>query len=399
VNSVEPARGPRAEAATAGAAGPRVDILFDLAHHPDHRVRRTSRTLAEAGYRVRVLAWDRTGTLPSHEMDGAVEIRRVHVRSGDSLGLRQLPNFVRAVASYVPLLRADRPDVLHVVNLPLLLAAVFLAPLLGRPRIVFDAFEIYSLMESRKYPWPVVRAIALAERVLPRFADLVISAGEGRAAWFAARGVRSEVVANWIDPPEDPPTREGARRDLGWPVDRFTILYAGGIDPSRDLDPLVRHARRVPDDLVVIAGRGVDEPRLQAEAAGVSNVLFPGWVPDPSPLILAADALYYSIAGDHPYAAHAAPNNLYLAISHATPLVHRNQGEIGVVAARHEIGVSFDDDASLDRALDRLRDPSTAARIRASLGAIQGRYSGARAREALLDGYARLGIARSRPTA
>jgi glycosyltransferase involved in cell wall biosynthesis len=379
--------------------GARVDILFDLAHHPDQRVRRVSRALADAGYAVRILAWDRAGTFPDQEMDGSVEIRRVHVPSEDGLGLRQLPKLVRAVSLYVPHIRRDPPAVLHAVNLPLLLAAILIAPLIGRPRIVFDAFEIYSLMESRKYPGGIIRAIALAERFLPRFADLVITVGEGRARYFGERGVGSVVVANWIDRPATPVEREDARRGLGWPVERFTILYAGSLDPARDVDTLIGHARRRPDDLVVIAGRGVDEPRLRGLARDIPNVMFAGWVTDPSPLISAADVLYYSLVPDHPYAAHAAPNNLYLSIAHAVPLVHRNQGEIGVIAAGDEIGFAFHDDASLDAAFDRLRDPATAERIRGSLTGLQERYSWTRARAALLEAYARLGTPRSKPTA
>ena len=51
----------------------RVDILFERAHQPDPRVRRVSRALADAGYRVRVLAWDRSGNLPDVEDDAGVE--------------------------------------------------------------------------------------------------------------------------------------------------------------------------------------------------------------------------------------------------------------------------------------------------------------------------------------
>jgi len=365
----------------------RVDIIFERAHQPDPRVRRISRALADAGYRVRVLAWDRSGQLPEIDADGEVEIRRVHVLSHNGRGVAQLLYLVRAVSRYLPMIRADRPAVLHAVDLPMLLAAILMAPFAGRPRIVYDAFEIYSIMERHKYPGWLLAVIGVIERVLPRFADEVLTVGEGRQAWFRANGIRSTVVANWIDAPVDPPTRDDARRQFAIPAERFTILYAGGLDPSRDLDALLRHARRCPDDLIVVAGNGSDEGRLREAAQDLENVRFLGFVQDPTPITVAADALYYALMDDHPYADHAAPNNLYVAISHGVPLVHRGQGEIGVLAGRHEIGVAFHDDPSLDAALDRLRDPATDARIRAELRGLRASYSWARARAALASVY------------
>jgi glycosyltransferase involved in cell wall biosynthesis len=375
----------------------RVDILFERAHHPDPRVRRVSRALAEAGYRVRVLAWDRSEQLPVLEDDAGVEIRRVHVRSHDGRGAVQLLYLVRAVLAYVPMIRADPPRVLHAVDLPMLIAAILIAPLAGRPRIVYDAFEIYSIMESHKYPGWFLRFVGWLEPLFARFADVVLTVGEERQAWFRARGVDSTVVGNWIDSPIDPPTRGEARRSLDLPLDRLVILYAGGMDPSRDVDALLRHAARRPDDLVVIAGRGSEEPRLRSDAEALANVRFLGFVADPTPVTVAADLLYYALFNDHPYAAHAAPNNLYVAIAYGIPMIHRGQGEIGLLAGRHSIGAQFHDDRTLDAAIDELRDPRSRAAVSEELRGLRESYSWSRARAALLSVYPSKGKAVNKP--
>jgi glycosyltransferase involved in cell wall biosynthesis len=375
----------------------RIDVLFERAHQPDPRLQKETRALAEAGHRVRVLAWDRTGRLPRRDDDAGVQIVRSRVASYDGRGARQLLYLARAVAGWMPLIRADRPDVLHAVDLPMLVAAIAIAPFAGRPRIVYDAFEVYSIMERHKYPRWLLRAVAVLERYLPRFADVVITVGEGRQAWFRERGVEAVVVANWIDPPSDPPTREAARRRYNIPEGQFTILYAGGLDPTRDLVSLIRHAARRPDDLVLVAGRGSDEERLRAEAAGLPNVRFLGFLTDPVPVTIAADALYYALHDDHPYAAMAAPNNLYVAISHAVPLVHRGQGEIGILATRGDIGAAFHDAASLDAAFDRLRDPAEQAAVRSELRRLQPGYRWSMARDVLVGVYRRIGRTATRP--
>jgi glycosyltransferase involved in cell wall biosynthesis len=370
------------------ATKPRVDFLFGLAYHPDVRVKRASQALAAAGYQVRILAWDRTGKLPAHEWDGPVEVRRVQVRSHSGRGIAQLAFLARAVAGFVPHLRQDRPDVLHVVDLPMLAAGLCLRPFIGkRPKVVYDAFEIYLLMVGHWLPGALRGPLALVERYLPRAADLVITVGEARRRYFADRGIDSVVVGNWIDPPATRRDRAAARAELGIEQDRLCIAYTGGLLRARDLDMLVQHAERHPEDVVLVAGRGELEQKMREHGERLQNFRYLGWMKDPSGVYAATDLLYYSLRPDHPYAVQAAPNNLYEAIAHAIPIVYRRQGELAVVGDENDIGEPFEDAASFDAAVDKLRDPERRARIGARLRALQERYSWRAARRTLLDAY------------
>jgi glycosyltransferase involved in cell wall biosynthesis len=376
---------------------PRVDVLLAVGYDPDVRVRRVTQSLAGDGYDVRILAWDRDGTRPRTEMDGQVRIERVRIRSAWGRGWTQVFFLVPLLVRYLRLVRARRPDVIHAVDLPMLAGAMAMGRLSGRPRIVYDAFEIYEVMVSHRMPRLLLRLTGWLERLLPRRAALVIAPGEGRRRYFAERGISAVSVPNWTDPPVTEPDREAARAALGIGADRFCILYQGALQPSRDLDALLTHARRHPEDLVLIAGRGDDEARLRRAAAGSENVRFLGWVADPGPLLAAADVMYYSLRPDHPYAALAAPNNLYVAIAHAVPLVYRPQGELAIVGAEHQIGATFTDGDDLERAFARLRDPVANEAVRAGLRELRERYRWARAAAVLLAAYPRNGSASSKP--
>jgi glycosyltransferase involved in cell wall biosynthesis len=363
-------------------------MLFGSAHGPDVRVRRISQALAGAGYSVRILAWDRAELLPRVDRDGAVEVRRVHLASYHDRGWSQVFFLSRAILRYIPHIVRRPPDILHAIDLPMLLAAILLAPLTGRrPLIVYDAFEIYAILESHKYPRWLLRVIAMAEWLLPRFADLVITPGEGRRRYFHRRGIPSVVIPNWIDATPPEMNSAEARQALGIPADAVTVLYAGGLDRSRDLASLVGHARRHAEHSVVIAGRGEQEAALRRQAERIPNLHVLGWLPDPSVALAAADLLYYSLNPDHPYAAYAAPNNLYVAVAYAIPLIHRAQGEIRVLAERHPIGASFEDDATLDAAIAQMAEPTTNARVRDELRRLQPDYLWSTARARLLDAY------------
>ena len=376
----------------------RVDVLLAVGYDPDVRVRRITQALADAGCRVRILAWDRDGTRPTAEDDGPVSVRRVSVRSRWGRGWTQVFALPRLFIRYLAAVRRRRPDVLHAVDLPMLVAAVLIAPLAGRPRIVYDAFEVYRLMMGDRLPTPILWAIGLLERRLPRRAQLVVTPGERRRAYFARLGVSSISIPNWVDPPPVRPDHAAARRDLQIPPDTFCVAYAGALNEARDVDALLRHARRRPDHLVIIAGTGEDEPRLRTMAADLPNVRLAGWLADPSSLLAAADAMYYALRPDHPYAALAAPNNLYVAIAHQVPLAYRAQGELAEVGEEHEIGVPFSDDESLDAALDQLADPQVNGRVRGSLAELGESYRWEIAAERLVRVYPMNGSAASSAT-
>ncbi len=376
-----------------GGAPTRVVALYGLGYEPDVRLRKTTQSLAAAGFDVTIVAWDRSGALPERERDGPVGVERIGVRSRRGRGLPQLFFLARAGVAMVRRLRRRRPDVVHAVDLPMLLVAVLARPFIRPVHIVYDAYEIYSIMVAHRFPRPVLGALRLLERRLPRAADLVVSAGASRAAWFREFGIESIVVPNWVDPPsidESDHARQAARAALGVGPDQFCLAYTGALLASRDLEALVRYAGRHPDDAVLVAGIGDREAWLASATADLPNVKLLGWLPDPTPVLQAADAMYYAVHAEHPYASYAAPNNLYVAIAHAVPLVFRAQGEFVKVAAEREIGRPFDDDASMDAATAELRDPLVSSRIRAALGGLRASYTWDAAVAPLLSAYPRI---------
>lgn len=76
------------------------------------------------------------------------------------------------------------------------------------------------------------------------------------------------------------PTREEARRELGLEPGARVAVYTGGLMEWKGVGVLLEAARLVPEVTFVIAGgTEADVARLQARAAGVSNVRLDGFQP------------------------------------------------------------------------------------------------------------------------
>ena len=72
-------------------------ILICRANHlsPDPRVEKEARTLAQAGYDVLALGWDRAIDLPVHEYVNDYAIQRLQIPSKNALGLGNLSYLLR----------------------------------------------------------------------------------------------------------------------------------------------------------------------------------------------------------------------------------------------------------------------------------------------------------------
>src|SRR5438128_2210103 len=147
--------------------GERVLMLLDNPCSPDWRVQREAGALRDGGAEVFILCWDREGSAAPHEVRDGATIERLHTPSRRGVGVRQiwpLAQFYRRAATRATVLA---PSVVHVHDLPLLPLGVYLARRLRVP-LVYDAHEIYHVMEATKYPVFVRRAMAEVEAFLLR---------------------------------------------------------------------------------------------------------------------------------------------------------------------------------------------------------------------------------------
>ncbi len=155
--------------------------------------------------------------------------------------------------------------------------AAWLLAKIKRARFVYAIFDLHpeaaanAGLISRGVPYHVLR---MADTVLCRLSDSIVTLSEGLKAEILARGMRPEkieVVAFWLDGRKiQPKPRDNTwRREHGIATETFVALYAGTIGYISGAEVLIETARRLAsrkDILILIVGEGPIKDRIQDAA-------------------------------------------------------------------------------------------------------------------------------------
>jgi len=177
-----------------------------------------------------------------------------------------------------------RPQVICVVEPPLGAApgAWLAAKLCGAQAwLHVQDFEVDAAFELGLLRGGALRrAVLSAERRLMRGFDRVSNISERMLARLLEKGVDRQRVflfPNWVDSALIRPLESNTLRDeLGIAPDTRVLLYSGNMGEKQGLELIIEVARSFADPraLFLLCGDGAVRGRLEAAAAGLSNVKF-----------------------------------------------------------------------------------------------------------------------------
>jgi glycosyltransferase involved in cell wall biosynthesis len=343
---------------------PRVAMLVSNGHGPDVRIQKEAHTLALAGYRVTVIAWDRESRFPAHEVESVpaplaaalaewpgraadepepVAVMRIHVAAGYRTGrrlLRSLPGFWwRAFQE----LRRTRPCVVHAHDLDTLPVA-FLYSRLAQTPVAYDVREYYPGMVRATVGERTSRALDRLDHWLTPRVDAVVTIGDRLAARHRAMGGRVWIVNN-SQPLHDAGTteqaRESLRRSLGVPEDGLLVVYVGYLTPDRCLDPLLNAVPHLAQVWLAVGGTGPQLQVVQQAAADCERIRVLGWIPlaQVAAVVASGDVAYYGLDARNTNSVYFLPNLAFFALAAGRPILTTPVGEIADLVQREQCGV------------------------------------------------------------
>jgi len=355
----------------------KVCMLFQSDFPPEVRLERTAKTLIRAGHEVWLVCDNRKGR--AHQEDYSdIRIRRIRniaAQRGGIGRLIRLPIFWNPVwvSQFVPLVLAERFDVLHAINLTMVPLALVVGRLLRIP-VVYDMYENYpaalrswNLQGAFDRFFRNARAADLLDRVCVRAADYLIVVTEEAEERLRDLGVRHDRIAVIHNTPDLEALAQYpmAHEIVAKYQDVYAILYTGWLSPERGLEtaieamPLIRE--RIPRARLVIAGGGPSEEALRAfarEHHATDYVEFTGWLDHRlfASYITAAQVCIVPHPAD-PSINTTSPNKLFEYMALGRPVVVSDARPLARVVQEHQCGEVFTsrDAQSFAAAVLRLR--------------------------------------------
>jgi glycosyltransferase involved in cell wall biosynthesis len=361
---------------------------------PDPRVEKEAAALHQAGYPLRVIAWDRSSKLPGHENKDGIEIVRLSIPAAYASGMRNLPALVRWQYGLTRWLWKEREtyDIIHACDFDTILPALLIARLRDK-KVVYDIFDFYA-DHLRATPESVKAIIRGVDIRAINMADAVILVDDSRRKQIAAAHPKQLTVI--YNTPED----ESCEKDTQTVKpsgSRLHLAYIGLLQHERGLFEMLDVLAQHPEWSLDLAGFGGDADLIMEKARQLSNVRWHGRVPYDQAIHLSqgADALFATYDPAIPNHRYSSPNKIFEAMMLGKPVIVAEGTNMDRIVRETKCGivVPYADRQALETTLQYLEENDTerhnlGVNARAAYDKI---YSWKIMRARLIDLYAGLG--------
>ena len=333
----------------------------------------TAKTLAKAGNRIILLAWDRTGKYESTTTTEWGTIWRYDEKcklNNPKLFARKLPGFIwwttwQILAFY----KLEKNIILHYHDLDTLLGGVFTSKIIDVP-LIYDCHENYPGLVKGAVSSNISNILHRLEARLLRKCSGIISAGPanyariqnmlklGGNAPFSATEKEAFKVINMPQSEflNKRLTRIGNVKRLDtYPLkkmeekkknDELRILYIGVLEkhPSRGIIETAITIKEMKGVKLQIGGFGTLVPLIKKISKNIDNVTYMGPIhPDNIPILtMDCDAVLMALDPANINNRLSAPNKLFEAMAAGVPIITCRELLMGKLVEREEIGLTFE---------------------------------------------------------
>jgi glycosyltransferase involved in cell wall biosynthesis len=301
---------------------------------PDPRVEKEVTSLKKAGYKIKILCWDREGKSKKFEKKEDYTIKRFKLKApyGKFLLLPYL--LIWWIYEFFLLLKEDY-DIIHSCDLDTYLVALLVAKIRNK-KIVYDIFDFYSDMISGSMPKLVINFVRSIDIYLIKFADAVILADESRVNQIS--GSKPKKIVFIYNSPEDYFKKNKFKTFKK--AKNFRIFYCGLLSKERGISYILKVIRGM-DLNLLIAGFGSDEKYFSQKFKFFKNIKYFGKIPYKKviEISLSSDcliALYSPEILNHKF---ASPNKLFESMMCGKPIIVSNKSTMAQIVKKEKCGL------------------------------------------------------------
>ena len=297
-------------------------MILDNAFKPDLRVKKEIETLTKLGNKIDLICWDQDSNLQMHEDLEGYSIHRIKLKTERQIGIKKilyLYRFYKEVRSYFRKQSAEY-DYVYAHDFLMLPIGLYFRKKFNC-KLIYDAHEIYNLMEWEKYPNILSHFIYAVERLLIKKTDYFIVVSNYRKSFYAEK-IKKEikVIGNWYD--EYNGSSIDLRSKLNIDPEKIILAYFGVLNfKVRPVDKIFKQISDSENLHLLIGGAGADQENIKDLISQYKNISYLGWLENVREYMNSIDYLVYFMNSSRKYFYYTAPNSLYLAISHSIHLI------------------------------------------------------------------------------
>lgn len=316
-----------------------MDVLMVLTNgfDPDPRVYKEAKILAENGYEVEILAWDRDGRYKGREdeMTEGIKVRRFFIRSAYGSGTKQMSSYLKFCMQARRYASGRDYRLIHAHDIDGMFAAVMIA---RHKKIIWDMHEFFDGFDYGTIRKTINRTMA---RICFRYADAIIYVVDSQRRRYASM-VRKKTLQETVMNCADLSVFSSFSRQAS---DKLRISFIGTVREFDTIKLMMDVAEKFDDVVFYIHGGGVSYEDIKAISGSYRNTVIQGRFDfkDVKQLYQNTDIVYSIYDSTQLNIKEAFPAKGFEAIISETPVITNKNTYFGDLVQQSDIGFVIDE--------------------------------------------------------
>jgi glycosyltransferase involved in cell wall biosynthesis len=304
----------------------------------DPAVHKICRCLAQNGYSVRLLVWDRQQNLTDvNTLEYTVDRFNLKAPYDKLSAVFYLPFWWMYVLYY---LLKHHADVIHACDFDTLIPAV-LAKILKRTKLCYTIYDFYADNLPTRIPAIIRKMVAGAEKYGIGYTDTLFLVDEARYIQVAGANIHN-LAYIYNTPPDVHNQCSLATKSARSETENITLFYAGALHEDRGLKRVITAIDEVSDVELILAGVGsITEYLEHIPAENKCRIRYLGWLPYEKVIrhTTKADVLFAFYNPEIPNNRYASPNKLFEAMMCEKPIIVNDNSSMADIVRKERCGI------------------------------------------------------------